>query len=601
MLNPIYTIIPLSAHRFKMRLQIVSPEQQLQCYLPIWIPGSYTRRDFSRFVSISTFENNGKNVAWQLTSPSSWSAEGEAGTWLIEYEVYARDYSVRGCYLDDERAIFNPACACLALRGAENSAHTLIWQADSTRQTWQIAGAIPNQENQWQFEDYQHLIDTPLMMAKDMTRVNFVASGVPHEIAICGAGDIPYDLSRLSHDVEKICHSAIAQFGALPECVKHYSFLLFLTQNGYGGLEHQRNTLLMASRNALPSSAPNTSAYTQLLGLFSHEYFHTWNVKSLRPTEYAQGYDLEREQPSEMLWLFEGFTAYFDNLILLYSDCISSAEYLKLLSNDISRYLQRVGHQRQTLAHSSFEAWTKLYNGGENAGNISTNYYIHGPLAAWCIDTYLRTHIPAPYGLENALRELWQDPNIRKQGLNEARFIEHIQQRLADEQKADFGEFLHQLLHCCDFLPLDWAAQQMGLALEYLAPQSLQDLGGSLNGNRATSDAGFRWQQQNGRFFVLINQPDSAAAQAGIAANDEIISICGETPTAERLWQALMLGKSGQHVQMTLLRDGLMRHYQWQLGEALKNTACLSIQKDANHAALARCQHWLKHNPTSTQ
>lgn len=584
-----YQLIPQSAHRFLIRLRLTHGSK-LQAYLPIWIPGSYTRRDFSRFLNLLRIENNGKALNWQLQTPSAWQAEGEAGEWLIEYEIYARDYSVRGCYLDDARAMFNPAAACLAIREREQDNHRLQFLPDASRAAWQSAGAIPSGENEWQFPDYQTLIDSPLMLAAHLARSTFQAGGISHEITICGHHQaLPLDI--LTQDVAAICQSAIAQFGRLPDNVPHYSFMLFLTENGYGGLEHQSSTLLMASREA--ANGNNRSAYEQLLGLFAHEYFHTWNVKSLRPKTYAQGYELEREQPSEMLWLFEGFTAYFDNLLLLRSGIITPENYLKLLSQDISRYLQRQGQQHQSLVHSSFEAWTKLYNGGENAANISTNYYIHGALAAWCLDAYLHQHSLDNAGLDKRLAEIWQQAAYREQGIDEKDFIREVQAQLAAERQSEFADFLHRLIHRCDFLPLDFAAQTFGLSLQYLAPLSINDTGTSANPNqRASSEAGFRWQEQQGKFLIRLNDPNSAAAQAGIAAGDEIIAVCGEKVSAATLWQQLMCGQSGRNVSIHVLRDGLLRQYQWPLAPALKNTAWLSIHSKAEMLALKRREKW---------
>lgn len=587
----IYHLMPHSAHRLRIRLQIASAGEKLQCYLPIWIPGSYTRRDFSRYLNILKVENNGKTVAWQLENPSAWSAQGEAGDWLVEYEVYARDYSVRGCYLDDVRAMINPACACLAVRGAEQAEHHLIWQPDESRRDWHSAGAIPSADNQWQFDDYQTLIDTPLMFARDLLRCEFEAGGIRHEIAVCGHHGQEDDiaLKLLDNDIADICRNTIAQFGGLPEDVPFYSFLLFLTENGYGGLEHQRSTLLISSREAF--SHGNKQSYIQLLNLFSHEYFHTWNVKSLRPKAYAKGYELEHEHISDMLWLFEGFTAYFDSLILLRANTIDKAQYLRLFSQDISRHLQRQGQHYQTLARSSLESWTKLYNGGENAPNISTNYYIHGALAAWCIDAYLHRYSLDRQGLDQRLAEIWQQAAYRAQGIDEADFIRHAQSRLPPERQAEFADFIRRLIHECDYLPLEFAAETFGLRLKYYAPPQEANAIGN-HQLTAVTEAGIRWQEQQGKFYVRLNDPDSPAAKAGIAANDEIIAVCGEQANAANLWRRLMRGSGGETVSIHILRDGLHHEYSWKLRLANYDTAWLSIDEQAENEAADRRRQW---------
>lgn len=343
-----FTISPLSGNRFHIRAQFRASDS-IRFSLPIWIPGSYTRRDFSRNLNIRSITADNSPAVWRLVTPSCWEAVGRAGRWVIEYEIYAREYSVRGCYLDDQRGMFNPCCACIAIEGLENAPQQLIWRPDNARSRWDIFGAPSIDGRKFEFKDYQTLIDTPLMMGAELLSSTFDAGGIPHEIIISGHnGD--FDHTRLTRDIATICQETVRMFGGLPE-IQNYSFLLFLTENGYGGLEHQTNTMLMASRKSLPQSSETPPDYIQLLGLFSHEYFHTWNVKSMRPTEYRAGYDLNTEHPTEMLWLFEGFTAYFDNLLLIKSGIITEEQYLKLISTDISRHLQRPGRCHLSLIH----------------------------------------------------------------------------------------------------------------------------------------------------------------------------------------------------------------------------------------------------------
>lgn len=586
-----FEVSPLSGNRFLIRSTFRAGDT-IRFSLPIWIPGSYMRRDFARHLTIRNIISDGATAVWRLVSPSQWEAVGRAGRWIVEYEIYAREYSVRGCYLDDIRAMFNPCCACICIEGLENAPQQVNWSPDSLRSEWQVFGSPSKNQRSFEFSDYQHLIDTPLMMGNNLITSRFYTGGVPHEIIISGAIR-DFDLERLTKDVTTVTQEAVNMYGRLPD-IPAYSFLLFLTENSYGGLEHQSSTMLMESRCALPQKGETSTAYIRLLGLFSHEYFHTWNVKSMRPTEYRAGYTLHTEQPSEMLWLFEGFTAYFDNLLLMRSGVINEEQYFKLISTDISYHLQRLGRHRQSLAHSSFEAWTKLYNGGENAINISTNYYGHGSLAALCIDAYLREHSSDTFSLGMLMPVLWQDEIVIQNGLDEARFIHIAQAHLPREQAEPFAEFIRKLIHDTDFLPLEWAAKILGLELTLLPAINADDTGSEAPANaRATSEPGFRWRMTNGKTYLRALNPKSAAARAGLATDDELLTLNGERITTDNLWQGLCKQSPNSIVLLSILRDGIQTEYQFPLAQAEKNTCILRANKNADSTTQARRRQWL--------
>lgn len=587
-----FSVRPLAGHRFAVRAVCRWEKVRLDFSLPIWIPGSYTRRDFARNLYGIRVMVNDTPVEVVMRSPSQWSASAsQGGVWTIEYEVYGREYSVRGCYLDDVRAMFNPCCACVMVDGLETAVQTLRWLPDDSRKDWTVHGALA-ENGVFQFADYQTLIDTPLMMGEAVRTAVFEVAGVAHEIAVTGDAGKEWDFARLSADVAKVCHEAVAMFGGFPEAVQRYSFLLFLTENGYGGLEHQCSTMLMASRKGLPYADEFSRSYLQLLGLFSHEYFHLWNVKSMRPAQYHAGYRLDSEQPTEMLWLFEGFTAYFDNLLLCRSGVISPKMYCYLLTVDISRYLQRSGRMWQSLAESSFEAWTKLYNGGENAANASISYYIHGSLAAWCLDMFLRKYSDDAMSLGALMPLLWRDAEVREKGLDETRFIAIAQRHLPPVVDVQFTNFVRVLVHGREALPLAEVAAWAGLRLQFLPQASADDLGSEAS-SRASSELGIRYREEAGRFFVRLIEADNAATQAGVAADDEIIAIDGLRATAETLWQQGFSNQAGQMVSLTVLRDGLLREYRFALMPARHWTCWLSIDEQADNLAQVRRGQWL--------
>ncbi|MDO4643323.1 MAG: M61 family peptidase [Cardiobacteriaceae bacterium] len=583
-------------HRFIIQQTApVTPATEIVFYLPIWIPGSYTRRDFARFLSrLTVSSRDGTPIPFVFDNPSRWRLHvpGNCDTLHFSYEIYARDISVRGCYLDHERGFFNPCCACLAIEGLEHLPQRLTLALEGHRAGWQVAGAQTATDGAFWFNDYAHMIDTPLMFAHELTIMPFTAGGVPHDIVVSGQ-TWDYDHERLRRDVQTVCREAVMLFGGLPP-MPRYTFLLHLGGNIYGGLEHCQSTLLMASRDCLPEPDNRVSQrYIQLLGLFSHEYFHTWNVKALKPADYQTHYDLQREQPTEMLWLFEGFTAFFDNWLLVRSGVISIRAYLELLAQDIARYRQRPGRKIQTLADSSYEAWTKLYNGGEDAINTSTTYYIQGALAAFCLDIFLRQHSKDGVNLPMIMHRLWHDYRQHGLGLDESRFIRIASELLPEEAKKPLRNFIRQTIHSTEELPLEEAAAYIGLQIHMLAAATPGDLGSDVPAaQRYQSDPGFRWQKQNGHYNVHYLDEHSPAAFAGVAIGDQLIAVNGFRVDDSQLARHLNQAAPNSITTLHYFRDDIMHTSTFTLNPAAKDTCLVQRVEHPDEKTLIRQRHW---------
>lgn len=593
-----YLIAPLcGGHRYRICANVSGLSAgRLEFFLPIWIAGSYTRRDFVKHVRSLCVRAGGRELILEQTDLSAWSVviPADVDSCEIFYEYYAREYSVRGCYLDDRRGLFNPGSACVVVVGAKRVPHNLIWQPDVRRSNWRVHGPDFDSNGRAQFADYEALADAPLMTAQSFIVIAFDVFETSHEIVVCGGGS-DMSVAMLARDVATVCRQAVRMFGRLPRETTHYRFLLFLTDSVYGGLEHQKSTLLMAPRRSLAGATHRSAAYIDLLGLCSHEYFHLWNIKSMRPKAYAESYQLKREQPSQMLWLFEGFTAYFDNLLLMRSGVIDAPTYLRLLGADISRYLQRRGRLYQSLAQSSFEAWTKLYNGGEDACNSSSNYYVHGALAAWCMDIYLRVYSDNRHSLGTILRALWEAQQEEGGGVDEMTFLSVVHRKLDEIGKKGegFAELLKRLVHETKMLPLEWTAQRAGLEIAFMPPCHAADNGTEAPGERrASSEPGFRWQKRHNRWFVSALDAQSPAAIAGLAVDDEILAVACERVDGENLWRALCQSSAGKEVDLLVLRDGLQYRYEWSLKTAEKNTCLLTFSTTADSAAQVCRRQW---------
>jgi predicted metalloprotease with PDZ domain len=240
------------------------------------------------------------------------------------------------------------------------------------------AGAAPLGFGRYRAQGSADLIDHPVEMG-DFLHTQFLAAGTPHEIAIYGRHRA--DLGRLSRDLQKVCEEHANLFGELPP--DRYLFLMMVVGQGYGGLEHRDSTSLICSRADLPVPGQTevTEGYRRLLGLCSHEYFHLWNVKRIQPAR-IQSSDLSGEVHTRLLWAFEGFTSYYDDLALVRCGLITERDYLDLLAQTITRVMRVNGRTKQSVAESSFDAWTKFYKQDENAPNAIVSYYAKGRWSA---------------------------------------------------------------------------------------------------------------------------------------------------------------------------------------------------------------------------
>jgi predicted metalloprotease with PDZ domain len=418
-----YTIVPrdLAGHLFHVTLTVAAPAPDGQVFaLPAWIPGSYMIREFARNIVRIRAEADGKPVALTKLDKHTWQAAPWDGPLSVHYEVYAWDLSVRAAHLDQTHGFFNGTSVYLRVVGQEETPHQVDIQrpGDPAAASWRVATALPELgAKRYGFgtyiaPDYDELIDHPVEMG-DFELATFNAHGIPHDIVVTGR--VPnLDMARLAADLKAICETQIAFFEPRTKKapMERYVFLTMAVGDGYGGLEHRASTALICARSDLPSTGAPKSAepgegYLKFLGLCSHEYFHTWNVKRIKPAVFAP-YDLQVENYTPLLWLFEGFTSYYDDLMLVRSRIISEATYFKLQAKTIGSVLRGSGRTKQSVAESSFDAWSKYYRQDENAANAIISYYTKGSLIALAFDLTIRAKTGGAKSLDDVMLALWQ-------------------------------------------------------------------------------------------------------------------------------------------------------------------------------------------------
>lgn len=415
-----YRIAPVdpALHLFDITLTIAKPAANGQLVsLPAWIPGSYMIREFARNIVSISARCDGRKLRLTQRDKHSWQAAPCKGELQIQYQVYAWDLSVRAAHLDQTHGFFNGTSVFLKVHGKESLPHIVDIQPPEgdAYAAWRIATSLPEHKARrhrfgtYIASDYDDLIDHPVEMG-EFELIRFDAHGVPHEMAITGR--VPkLDKVRLAADLKKICEAQIAFFEPASKAapMDRYVFLTLAVGDGYGGLEHRASTALICARNDLPviGQAEMSDAYRSFLGLCSHEYFHTWNVKRIKPAVFAP-YDLSQENYTTLLWLFEGFTSYYDDLMLLRAGVIDSGAYLKLIEKTINNVHRGSGRLKQSVAESSFDAWTKYYRQDENAPNAIVSYYAKGSLVALLLDLVIRRDTQGRRSLDDVMRALWR-------------------------------------------------------------------------------------------------------------------------------------------------------------------------------------------------
>jgi predicted metalloprotease with PDZ domain len=503
----------LQTHLFLVTLTVSEPDALQRLTLPAWIPGSYLIREFAKNLQGLQARQGRRALEVLQTGKSSWEVACKAGQPLqLAYTVYANDASVRTAWLDPSRGFFNGTSLCLRAEGHTQGPHALEIRAPKARPAWSVATGLTallvNAQGfgTYQAADYDELADCPLELGAFCSGT-FKACGVPHRFVVAGATPA-FDGARLLADTKKICETSIRFWhGGRKPPHKSYVFMLNAVDDSYGGLEHRNSTALICGRRDLPrlGEPKSSDGYTTLLGLISHEYFHTWNVKRLRPAEFAR-YDYAHENYTRLLWFFEGFTSYYDDLLLRRAGLLDDAGYLKLLNKTLNQVLQTPGRAVQSVAQASFDAWVKYYRQDENTPNATVSYYTKGALVALCLDLTLRQE--GRTSLDAVMRALWtrcQAGPMREDDLLAV---------LTELGGRDFSRELADWVHGTADLPLKALLERHGVGVHEDAAQPAQRLG-----LRVAETAGIQ---------VKVVLRGGAAERAGFAAGDEWLAVAAE-------------------------------------------------------------------------
>ncbi len=556
---------------------------ELLLFLPNWTPGSYLIRDYSRHlgrvtaVDLTTGDpvpcrKVGKNRFALQPPPSSVRLR-------VSYTVYAHELSVRTADLTAEHAYWNHACVLLwpvAMPALSAAIHVRMPKG------WDLACSLPRGSDPPSApsptatgstgvtllaKSLDHAIDSPCLLGK-FTRLDWTVEEVPHSIVLDGLGSVRPPTTLVEDFVAIVRAAAAVWGGTLP--YERYQFLCLFAADGHGGLEHSDSTTLLMARTALRSE----KGYREFLSLAAHELFHAWNVKRLRPQEFWN-YDYENENHTSLLWLIEGWTAYYDDLLCLRAGLTSPEDYLAVLGRSLAAMRSAPGRFRLSLSESSFDAWIRLYRPDENSRNSSQNYYVNGSIAALCLDLLIRRESGGTKCLDDVLRNLYQTTFLAGRGYT-----------IADVHEAVIGA----------------AGPKGSAALRSMTEGSLDpeltELLSAFGVRLSAKDAnrphlGITFDA--GKTSIASLQIDAPAHHGGLAPGDEILAIQELRVDSDR-WQDVFqaVATVGAPLQVLLARRGVICHRTVVPG-AGPGTPVLELDAKATPEQLRLRDGWLNH------
>jgi predicted metalloprotease with PDZ domain len=526
-------------HYFQVEMQVEQVKQKTATVkLPVWAPGSYLVREFSRHLNqVKAYSLQGALLPITKKSKNAWEIDLKGQTaFIVKYEVYAFELSVRTSFLDETHGFVSGPSMFMYLDGHKETGGELLVQPHasfkriSTGLT-QKSDVKQGNNQTFTFENYDQLVDCPIEIGNQF-EFDFEAAGVKHTVAMYGEGN--FDPERLKVDMAKIVEEETKVVGVNPN--KRYVFIVHNVVGGDGGLEHCNSTVLSVDRWTYDGSN-----YINFLNLVAHEYFHLWNVKRIRPIELGP-FNYDQEVYTNYLWVMEGFTSYYDELILRRCGFYSQEEMAKKIQIAVNYVESSVGTRVQPVAHASFDAWIKAYRPNENSSNTTMTYYSRGMIIASVLDVMIIKQSNGKECLDHLMQDLYQTYYIGKnRGFTDAEF----KACLTKHTGQDMAEFFLKYIDGTEVIPYSMYFLPLGV--------EVNDVGG------VKPVFGANVAEEGGKVIIKSIRANSSAEDAGLSVNDEIIA-CMNYRVDKSMLDALMNGAAvGDEFELTISRDKLMR------------------------------------------
>ena len=519
----------------------------VELVMPVWTPGSYLVREFARHVQDFAAEDGaGRALAWAKVNKNTWRVEPNGAREVrVRYAVYANELSVRTSELNDRRAFWNNANLLLYPTGHLGAPSTLRVEPFGS---WKVATGLPAVQgaaNTFRAENFDVLYDSPFL-AGDFKTLSFEVAGVPHRVVVDGEGN--YDPERLRRDAQRVVEATVALMGEVP--YRDYTFMLLLAPARGGGLEHLNSTALVWRRFDFSTA----EHWLGLDTLLAHEFFHVWNVKRIRPDALGP-FDYTQENYTRLLWVAEGVTAYYENLIVRRAGLMTDRQFLDLFAVEAQRLQGTPGRLRQSLEEASFDAWTEYYRRDEQTVNSAVSYYDKGSIVALLLDLEIRGRSNGARSLDDVMRHLSEE--FYKKNRN---FTPQDFQRAAERAAgASLEEFFRRYVRGREELDYDAALAWAGLRLDTASDRA---------GRPAATAAhlGAALEEKDGRLSVTNVSAGTAAAEYGLYAADQIVAVDGYRATLDFLNARLADKRPGDQLRLTVFRGDELRALDIKLG-----------------------------------
>lgn len=482
-------------------------EKVLNVKMPIWAPGSYLAREFAKNVNlVKAFDENGDQLPVKKTNKNTWRIDkGDATNVHVAYEVYAFELTVRTSFLDLTHGFVSGSGVFMYVEGhkSNNGSVTVYPYKDFSVVTTALKatdeGVAADGYEKFVYKDYDQLVDCPIEIGNQKT-FSFRAAGVNHKVAVYGSGN--YEINQLKAGMKKVVEGATAIFGQNPN--EEYTFIIHNVVNGQGGLEHVNSTVLSVNRWTYEGAD-----FKKFLKLVAHEYFHLWNVKRIRPIELGP-FDYDQENYTSMLWVMEGFTSYYEKLILLRTGIYSQKEFLGSMFSSLNYVEGSVGTRVQPVAHASFDAWIKAYRPNENSANTTMSYYSRGSVIAMILDAKIIAKYKGKKSLDDFMQHIYKTYyQAKNRGFTEDEFKKELEVFLGENMDAFYLNYINGT-RVPNYKEI---FEKVGLQVNYVG--------------ESKPSSGLSLSFSGGKIKIRSIRSNSSAEDAGLSVNDEVIGFEG--------------------------------------------------------------------------
>lgn len=548
----------------------------IEVRMPVWSPGSYLVREYARNVhDVAVTGPTGKKLPFEKISKNAWRVERAGAGFTFSFLLYANELTVQSPHLDQTHGFIHTPAVCPYVEGfMDEPCDVTVRPARG----WRVATGlrpVEGEENRFRAEDYDELADCPIECG-DFEESSFTTGRRRHRIVISGGGG--YDLAQLTRDTKKIVETELEFWGG-PAPYDQYVFICHVYPGARGGLEHRSSTVLGIDSFRFH---PRKEYEEQVLSLIAHEFFHTWNVKRIRPKVLGP-FEYGRETYTKLLWVFEGITSYYDHLLVRRAGLTSTERYLKVVAERIELLERQPGRRRQSLADASFDTWIKFYRPHEDSPNTTISYYLKGELVALLLDLHVREKTDGKRSLDDIMRELWRRFGADPRGIEEDEF-----ERVAEETTGlDLGRFFRRAVHSTAELDFDAALRPFGLRLV------TRPKGEKNEDEGPTPWVGVETEPKDGLLAIRHVYDDSPAREAGLDAGDLLLAIDGYRIAPDSFKKRLRGLGVGREVEIAVFRREQLRTVRLRLERRFELEYAIEPVEKARRLAVRLRDGWL--------